>query len=747
MDRRRNNRTPLAWQAALIILPVLLLAGLGAYYLRQDRILVRHEAEERARALATDITTKLWDALRDPESRTGTNAFQVDARGNLIFPPPFEATPTPRPLDVSELTPQQASIWEDYRADVGWLKQFGQSGAPTNFLANVLFRTGVRFAAQGDPDALAAFQSIVRGFPEAVGETGLPLAPLAALKYHEILKGRPTNVVAELEWENLCLRAIEKPSILTPMIFQRALESQTIARSRVLELRELWRAHEQLRALHRAARQTLTTRPDPVLFWIYTSEESWLASRFLNGTNQSIVCHPALQFVDFRGVRFPNEVTNALGSRATLIRVPRPRNRVDDLNGPGLETGLGVFSFLAKIPPYFDFSIDAAGEPLLAETNFPVFHTRTGYMSAAALFGPLKPHPAPREALATARHVHDGREMLKVSIYLIGADVLYAAQTKRVVWFGVLIAVSTVAAGLALLSLWRNFHRQLRLAELKDNFVSSVSHELRAPIASVRLMAEGLERGRVVEPEKQHEYFRFIVQECQRLTALIQNVLDVSRIDFGRKQYDFELANVSKLVSETVNSMQPAANERQILLRGERDRLGPSSGRPADWLTAANDESTTVPLGPQNVFGETPKTAGETPALPMSTEPSLLNAVIDARAIQQALVNLIDNALKHSPSGSEVIVSAATRHDDARAWLEISVEDHGEGIPAVEHERIFERFYRVGSELRRQTPGAGIGLSIVKDIVEAHHGRVRVQSAPGKGSRFAMELPLKGETT
>ena len=211
MDRRRNVRTPLAWQAALIILPVLLLAGLGAYYLRQDRILVRHEAEERARALATDITTRLWDALRDPESRTGTNAFQVDARGNLISPPPFETTPTPQPLDVSQLTPQQASIWEGYRADVGWLKEFGQSGAPTNFLANALFRTGVRFAAQGDPDALAAFQSIVRRFADAVGETGLPLAPLAALKYHEVIKDLKTNVVPELEWDGLCLGALRNP--------------------------------------------------------------------------------------------------------------------------------------------------------------------------------------------------------------------------------------------------------------------------------------------------------------------------------------------------------------------------------------------------------------------------------------------------------------------------------------------------------------------------------------------------------
>ena len=696
MDRRRNSPTPLAWQAALIILPVLLLAGLGAYYLRQDRILVRHEAEERARALAADITAKLWDALRDPGSRTGTNAFQMDAHGNLIFPPPFETTPTPRPLDVSQLTPQQASLWEGYRADVGWLKEFGQTGAPANFLANALFRTGLRFAAQGDPDALAAFQAVVRGFPDAVGETGLLLAPLAALKYHEIIKDRPTNIVAELEWENLCLRAIEKPSILTPIILQRAADSGGIARPRIAELEELWRAHDRLRTLHRAARETLETGSGSALFWIHTPEDRWLASRFIEDTNQWIVCREEAAFESRPAFRLLHRTGPPRG-KIGLLGWSKDRN-----DAPGLITGWDseprdpkIAALLAKVPPYFGLTIDAAGQPLLSPTNPIVSGAATAAAAASVL--PMKSRRLVSEPLATARHTHDGREMLKVSIYLIGADVLYGAQTKRVVWFGVLIAVSTIAAALALLSLWRNFHRQLRLAELKDNFVSSVSHELRAPIASVRLMAEGLERGRVVEPEKQHEYFRFIVQECQRLSALIQNVLDVSRIDFGHKRYDFELANVSKLVSETVNSMRPAANERQIQLR----------------IAVADDG---------------------------------INAVLDAGAIQQALVNLIDNALKHSPSGSEVTVSAATRHGDARAWLEISVEDQGEGIPVAEHKRIFERFYRVGSELRRKTPGAGIGLSIVKEIVEAHQGHVRVRSEPGQGSCFAMELPLKGES-
>ena len=120
--------------------------------------------------------------------------------------------------------------------------------------------------------------------------------------------------------------------------------------------------------------------------------------------------------------------------------------------------------------------------------------------------------------------------------------------------------------------------------------------------------------------------------------------------------------------------------------------------------------------------------------------------MLDGRAIQQALVNLIDNAIKHAPAGSTVTVGLAVNagacslpHGSSiRLW----VEDHGPGIHVEEHRKIFERFYRLGSELRRDTPGVGIGLSIVKHIVEAHGGLVLVESELGKGSRFILELPL-----
>jgi signal transduction histidine kinase len=256
------------------------------------------------------------------------------------------------------------------------------------------------------------------------------------------------------------------------------------------------------------------------------------------------------------------------------------------------------------------------------------------------------------------------------------------------------------------------------LSEMKSNFVSSVSHELRAPVASVRLLTESLARGKITEPARQQEYFRFILQECRRLSGLVENVLDFARIEQRRKQYEFEPTDLVALVTATVKLMEPNAAEKQVSLTLEM--------------------SDTAALPPQ---------------------PSM-----DGRAIQQALVNLIDNAIKHSPPGETVVVSLAggtwtgslaegrANLQDAmehglnpKRCLLLSVSDHGPGIPPEEQGRIFERFYRRGSELRRETQGVGIGLSIVKHVAEAHGGQVRVLSAVGRGACFTIELPAGQE--
>jgi signal transduction histidine kinase len=281
-----------------------------------------------------------------------------------------------------------------------------------------------------------------------------------------------------------------------------------------------------------------------------------------------------------------------------------------------------------------------------------------------------------------------------LSFYLTSRERMLAVERRRAKLFAGLILGTVFAALAGLLAARRAWRRQLQLNEMKSNFVSSVSHELRAPIASVRLMAENLEGGKIPEPQKQKAYFSFIVQECRRLSSLVENVLDFSRIEQGRKQYEFEATDLGALARTTVKLMEPYAAEKGVRLE---------------------------------ITGQ------ENPA-------PHIESSADGRAIQQALVNLIDNAIKHSAKGQAVTVGIEIKSESAGPLVHLYVSDHGPGIPAAEHEKIFERFYRRGSELRRETQGVGIGLSIVKHIVEAHGGRVLVQSQAGQGSRFTIEL-------
>jgi signal transduction histidine kinase len=307
----------------------------------------------------------------------------------------------------------------------------------------------------------------------------------------------------------------------------------------------------------------------------------------------------------------------------------------------------------------------------------------------------------------------------ELSVLLTAPELLYAQQRARTRWFGALIGFSGLAMLCGLVAAWRAFQRQRELNEMKSNFVSSVSHELRAPIASVRLMAEELNEVAGADPEKSRSYHSFIVQECRRLSALLENVLDFSRHEQGRKEYQFEPTDLSALVQATTHLMRSYSSDKQIEI--------------VAWIQES---------------------------------PTEIEA--DGRALQQALVNLIDNAIKHSPPASTITVGldvvAASDPDSGAArarfasrfgrslrraanpaeaaTVRLWVEDQGEGTPPGEHERIFERFYRSGSEMRRQTQGVGLGLAIVKHIAEAHHGRVTVRSAVGQGSRFTIELPV-----
>ena len=232
--------------------------------------------------------------------------------------------------------------------------------------------------------------------------------------------------------------------------------------------------------------------------------------------------------------------------------------------------------------------------------------------------------------------------------------------------------------------------RAMKLSQMKADFVSNVSHELRTPLASIRVFGEFLKLGRVNEPGKIREYGEYIETESRRLTQLINNILDFSKIESGQKTYHFEQTDVERVVTDTLKTFDVALEQNGFTVNLEK------------------------------------------PALPLP------QAVIDPDAIAQAFINLLDNAVKYSGDSKEIEVKLAEQND----FVTVSVIDHGIGITGEEREKVFEKFYRVGNCLVHDVKGSGLGLSIVKHIVEAHHGKVSVESELGRGSAFIIHLPV-----
>lgn len=237
---------------------------------------------------------------------------------------------------------------------------------------------------------------------------------------------------------------------------------------------------------------------------------------------------------------------------------------------------------------------------------------------------------------------------------------------------------------------YRNVSRELALAKVKSDFVSNVSHELRTPLSLIRLYAETLELGRLSSPGKHQEYYEIIRKESERLSSLINNILDFSRIEAGKKEYSFRETDMADLVRSTLDSY-----------RFEIE---------------------------QNGFQYEQKIDNNLPQLR-----------VDREAIARSLLNLVNNAVKYSGTEKYLGVHLYQRN----GGVNIEVVDHGIGIPLKEQLKIFEKFYRVGDPLVHNTKGSGLGLSLVRHIVQAHGGIVAVESAPGRGSKFIITLPLQ----
>jgi len=252
-------------------------------------------------------------------------------------------------------------------------------------------------------------------------------------------------------------------------------------------------------------------------------------------------------------------------------------------------------------------------------------------------------------------------------------------------------ALMWMLAGLMALGVFfvaRAAAREVRVAEMKSNFVSSVSHDLKTPLALIQLFAETLELGRLKNTERAQEYYRIINSEARKLTRLINNLLDFSKIEAGLRRYKREPVNLTELTRHVLQSLDSQFRHNQYVVRSELD--------------------------------------GDVPVL------------IDQEAAEQALENLLSNAMKYSPDNREIVV----RVERAGGYGVVRVIDRGIGIAPRLQRRIFRKFYRVQSDAGTGPQGTGLGLAIVDHVMRGHGGFVRVESEPGRGSTFTLHFPL-----
>jgi signal transduction histidine kinase len=253
-----------------------------------------------------------------------------------------------------------------------------------------------------------------------------------------------------------------------------------------------------------------------------------------------------------------------------------------------------------------------------------------------------------------------------------------------------LIGFIDVILGAGLFLVYSNVRREVRLSRLKSDFVANVSHELKTPLALIRLFAETLELGRVPTEEKKQQYYRVIHKESHRLTQLINNILDFSRIEAGRREYRSAPSDLNRVVADVLDAYRFSIEQNGFVLE-----------------SALSED--------------------------------LPEVEVDKEALSQALINLINNAIKYSSDEKFIRVETARRGDTVR----ISVTDHGIGIAHAEQRKIFEKFYRAEHSLVHETKGSGLGLALVRHIMDAHGGTVELESAAGKGSVFTLVLPIR----
>jgi two-component system phosphate regulon sensor histidine kinase PhoR len=269
----------------------------------------------------------------------------------------------------------------------------------------------------------------------------------------------------------------------------------------------------------------------------------------------------------------------------------------------------------------------------------------------------------------------------------LGVILLFLGEAQLNLLMGILVMVLSGAAVTGVILVWVFVRREASLSRLQSDFVSKVSHELKTPLTSIRLFSETLALRRD-DAQAVQKCIDGLERETTRLQELIDRLLDWGRMESGRREFVIRETDLKSIVDNALDAFETHRQRRSV------------------------DLSVQMP-------------------------PDTLRVRADRGAVSDALLNLLTNAYKYG--GDPVKVTVAV--EELPSFVRVKVTDNGAGIPAIEHKRIFQKFYRVDDRLSREREGSGLGLAIVKHVMKAHKGRVEVESHPGRGSTFSLLLP------
>ena len=259
-----------------------------------------------------------------------------------------------------------------------------------------------------------------------------------------------------------------------------------------------------------------------------------------------------------------------------------------------------------------------------------------------------------------------------------------------------IVALFLLTAGLLMTAVWQ-LRREAELADLREDFVSSVSHQLRTPLTQIRMFGETLMLGRVRNEAERERATEIIVDEANRLTHQVENVLLFSRGERDALNLNLVEADLGAVVESVTESFEPLARAAQAALE-RRIETG-------------------------------------------------IECTMDVEATRQAVLNLLDNAVKYGPAGQVIEIGVRGTPGEPKGFATMWVEDEGPGVPPGQQDRVWDAYVRLDRDRASATAGSGIGLAVVRRVIEAQGGRVRVEAGdrgPGPGARFIIELPLAG---